>query len=212
MNVDMEAPKFDREITRDTVLIAIFGTLWGLMEITVGLTLKGFRLPLSGAILAALSSIIFLTGRFFIPRRGSILLMGGVSAALKIFSVGTVIAGPVMAILTEAFLAEILLIILGINRFSYFITPVILLLYTIVHPFISQGIIFGSEIYSVYLQTLEKFSELFGIDLIHIGLIIAIYAVVHILMGLIAGGTAYFLVTRVKLELEKINKLNENFL
>jgi hypothetical protein len=43
-------------LSRDTVLIGIFGALWGLMEITLGLTIKGLRIPMGGAVLTALFS------------------------------------------------------------------------------------------------------------------------------------------------------------
>ena len=133
----------NRTIPSDTILIAIFGALWGFMEISLGVILKGLRIPLGGAILTAIACIIFLTGRKFAQRRGSIIMMGTIAAILKVFSVGTVIAGPFMAILIEALIAEVIISILGINLLSYVFTGSILTLYTIVHPFISQGSEYG---------------------------------------------------------------------
>jgi hypothetical protein len=190
-------------ISRDTVLIGIFGALWGLMEITIGLTLKGLRIPMGGAILTAISCVIFLTGRSFINQRGSIFLMGAVAATMKVFSVGTVIAGPFMAILIEAGMAEILVSLLGINRFSYTGTSIILCLYTIVHPFIAQGIIFGDDIYRIYLETFRTLSLLFNIDLAYLVWIIIFYAFIHIILGFMAGWLAYSLSIRVDQELSR---------
>ena len=188
--------------SRDTILIALFGALWGLMEATLGVTLKGLRIPMGGAILTTVAIIIFLTGRYFVQRRGSILMMGAVAAILKIFSIGTVIAGPFLAILIEALLAEVLVSLLGVNRISYLITAVVLVLYTIIHPFISQGIIFGDNIYKFYLEMFQQISISLHIDYQHLGLIVLVYAGIHTLLGLIAGWLAYNLPLRAEQEIK----------
>jgi len=196
-------------LSRDSVFIAIFGAVWGLVEITLGVLIKGTRLPMGGAILTAVSSIIFLTGRYFIRRRGSILMMGAIAAILKVFSVGTVIAGPFMAILIESLLAEISISLLGIHRFSYLFTAGLLSLYTIIHPFIAQGIIFGENIYKIYLEIFQKIAQLLHIDIQYIGWILLLYAVVHLILGTTAGWFAYSLSTRVNREFTKQLKVNE---
>ncbi len=190
-------------ISRDTILIAVFGALWGLMEATIGVALKGLRIPMSGAVLTAIAAIILFTGRYFVRRRGSILMMGAVAAILKIFSIGTVIAGPFMAILLEALIAETLVSFLGVNRFSYILTAVILLLYTIVHPFISQGIIFGDDIYTVYLATFRKIAQVLHFETGHLLLVVAVYAGIHTALGVAAGWIGYRLPQRVDRELRK---------
>jgi hypothetical protein len=200
MNNIKKIDSSEQNLTRNTVIIAIFGALWGLMEITLGTTLKGLRIPMGGAVLTAISSVIFLTGRYFVRKRGSILLMGAVAAILKIFSVGTVIAGPFLAILIEATLAELLISILGINRFSYIFTPSILLIYTIIHPFISHGILFGTEIYKVYLDTFEKAAQILHIDIKFVGWLILTYVVIHLILGFSAGLLAFVLSQKVEKE------------
>lgn len=187
-------------LSRDSVFIAIFGALWGLVEITLGVVIKGIRLPMGGALLVAICSIIFLTGRFFIRRRGSILMMGGIAAILKIFSVGTVIAGPFIAILIESLIAEALISILGIHRFSYVMTASALSVYTILHPFISQGIIFGENIYKIYLETFQKITQLLQLDFRYVVWIILIYVFLHLILGAASGWLAYSLALRVKKE------------
>jgi len=187
-------------LSRDSVFIAIFGALWGLVEITLGVVIKGTRLPMGGAFLAVLCSIIFLNGRFFVRRRGSILMMGGIAATLKIFSVGTVIAGPFIAILIESLIAEALVSFLGVHRFSYVITANALSVYTILHPFISQGIIFGENIYKIYLETFQKITQLLQLDFSYLIWIILIYVFLHLILGTASGWFAYSLALRVKKE------------
>ncbi len=200
-NQNFQLTKNQASTSRDTILIAVFGALWGLMEATLGVTLKGLRIPMSGAMLSMVAIVIFLTGRYFVRRRGSILLMSAVAAILKLFSIGTVIAGPFMAILLEGLLAEIIVSIFGVNRFSYLFTGIFLLLYTIVHPFLSQGIIFGDNIYKIYLEMFQEFSNLIQIDSQYLWFVIIAYAGFHLLLGSIAGWTAFVLAKRVEKEL-----------
>jgi len=101
-------------------------------------------------------------------------MMGAIAAILKVFSVGTVIAGPFMAILIESLIAEITISLLGIHRFSYVLTAALLTLYTIIHPFIAQGIIFGENIYKIYLEIFQKIAQLLHIDIHYIGWIICV--------------------------------------
>lgn len=192
-----------QQTSRDTILIAVFGALWGLMEISLGVVLKGLRLPMGGAILTAIACPIFLTGRYFVRKRGSIIMMGIIAAILKIFSVGTVIAGPFMAILIESVLAEILISFLGIHRLSYVITATLLTLYTIIHPFIAQGIIFGDNIYKIYLETFKKIADLMQINIIYLSWIIMVYTTIHLILGISSGWFAFSLATGVKRELNK---------
>jgi hypothetical protein len=199
----------DKYSSRDLTVIAVFGALWGLMEITVGVTLKGLRIPMSGALLTSAASIIFLTGRYFVRQRGSILMMGAVAALLKIFSIGTVIAGPFIAIVLEALMGEILISLLGINRLSYLMTPILLLLYTIIHPFIAQGILFGDDIYKIYLLMLQKIADTLHIGYGHLIWVALSYASIHVLLGLLTGWLAFALPRRVESEMLQTGKKTE---
>lgn len=161
-------------LARDTLYIAVFGTLWGLMEITLGTALKSLRIPFTGFIMVALALVILLAGRHFAPRRGSVLMMGGVAALLKIFSMGGFILGPFWAILIEALIAEVVLTTLGLRRLSSALTGVLLLAYTTVHPLIAQRVLYGSGIIQIYLEMLERGRQLLGLE--HAGLMTVVLA------------------------------------
>lgn len=185
----------------EAALIAVFGALWGFMEITLGATLKGMRLPFAGAILASLAAIIALTGYYFVPRRSSILMMGGVAALCKIFSIGTVIAGPFFAILLEAIVAQTAVVILGIHRPGYFLSGAAMVCYTVLHPFITQGLIFGGRIYKVYWATAEQIAQSLHLQTVHFTVMIAVYLSLHALAGGLAGLFAFRLARSTQQEL-----------
>jgi hypothetical protein len=176
------------------------------MEITLGTALKGTRLPFSGAILAALAVVIALTGRYFVHRRGAMLMMGGVAALLKIFSVGTVIAGPFFAILLEAAIAEGIFALLGAHRLGYILAGAAMVSYTVLHPFITQGILYGGRIYEVYWATARQMGQWLHLEIVHLALFIALYLGVHAVAGALAGWFAFRLARSAERELEKMEQ------
>ena len=173
------------------------------MEITLGVLLKGLRLPFAGEVLTAGAAIIVLNGKYFAPQRGSVFLMGLVAAVLKLFSLGNVIIGPFMAIIMEGLIAEIILLIFRLNLFSFLFTGAILQLYTVVHPFIAQGLIYGGDIYKLYAEIYEQVISYTGLTENDIVLILIIYTAFHMSFGVLAGFFAW------KLKQSIVEKLKE---
>lgn len=95
--------------TRQLVVLAVFGALWGLVEISLGSVLHAIRMPMSGVVLSAIGLTIALMGRFFVPKAGSTLFIGIIAMILKLFSIGSVVVGPMIGILAAAIIAEIVL-------------------------------------------------------------------------------------------------------
>src|SRR3990170_2052187 len=89
--------------------MAVFGALWGFVEISLGSVLHAIRLPMTGLSLAAVGLIIALVGRVFVPKRGSTIFIGVIATILKLFSIGAIVIGPMIGILSEALLAELVL-------------------------------------------------------------------------------------------------------
>ena len=69
-----------RFTTRDLVYIAVFGALWGVLEITIGsylhLVFPSLATPLVGVgtIMTSIGMVLALIGRLFVPRTGSVLI------------------------------------------------------------------------------------------------------------------------------------------
>lgn len=86
---------------------ALFGSLWGAAEVSLGTVLKAAQVPLSGMVMAGIGVLCLLTARRLQPNPGVCLAAGAVAAFLKVFSVGGLIIGPVAGILAEAALVEL---------------------------------------------------------------------------------------------------------
>lgn len=94
---------------------ALFGSLWGAAELSLGALLSTLRVPLGGVVMASLGIVCLVTARRLHPAPGQSLVMGVVVAFLKVFSVGGLLLGPVVGILTEALLVELAFLLLGVR-------------------------------------------------------------------------------------------------
>jgi hypothetical protein len=174
--------------TRELVILAVFGVLWGIVEISMGTVLKSLNIPLSGVVLAAIGIAIALVGRIFVPRKGSTLFIGVIAMIIKLFSLGGVIIGPMIGILSEALIAEIVLSLRRIpNRNIFIAAGGMSVLWSLAQPFVTNPILFGRSILMVWLNLLDQGSRLFGVDAKAAWIIVGIMAFLHFGVGGIAG-------------------------
>jgi hypothetical protein len=86
---------------------ALFGSLWGAAEASLGSVLKAANVPLSGLAMAAVGVLCLLTVRRLQPTVGINLVTGVVAACVKVFSLGGLVLGPVAGIVAEALVVEL---------------------------------------------------------------------------------------------------------
>lgn len=164
--------------TRELATLAVFGALWGLVEISMGSVLKTLNIPLSGVVLSAIGLVIALTGRMFVPKRGSTLFIGVIAMLLKLFSLGGVIIGPMVGIFTEALVAEIVLSVASKpSRAAFCLAGALGVTWVLVQPFVTGPLLFGRTLFTVWLDLLDRGNQLLGL---------APSAAVWIVLGLLA--------------------------
>jgi len=190
--------------TRELVAVAVFGTLWGLVEISLGTVLKSFRIPLSGAVLAAIGLMVAMIGRTFVPRKGSTLFVGVIAMLLKLFSLGGVILGPMIAIFAEALVAEIVLSLFQKpHRRAFLLTGSLGVLWVLIHPFITNPLLFGRTAFVVWLDLLDSGSRLIGLDTNAAVAILLFLVVLHLAIGAAAGWLAWDVGKQLQIRLGK---------
>jgi len=174
--------------TRELATIAVFGTLWGLSEISLGSVLKSLNVPFSGAVLAAIGLTIAMVGRLFVPKKGSTLFIGVIAMLLKLFSLGGVILGPMVGIITEALVAEIVLSLAVKPRlFSFMLAGAFGVTWTLAQPLVTGPLLFGRSLFVVWLDLLDTGSRLLGLkDNAVLWIVIALLAI-YLFIGCLAG-------------------------
>ena len=86
---------------------ALFGALWGAMELSLGTALQLGRVPLKGLLMGSLGLLCLVTLRRLQPRPGVCLAAGAVAVFLKVFTMGGFFPGPIIGIAGEALVVEL---------------------------------------------------------------------------------------------------------
>jgi hypothetical protein len=183
--------------TRDWVYIAVFGALWGAIEITLGAYLHVIFPPLAdtflvGVIMAGLGGVIALTGRHFVPHTGSVLMIGIVTALLKALSLGGVKIGPMVAILAESLLIEAgLLLTRRPTRWAFALAGALAVSWNFFHKFVMMRLLFGQGVSEVAVKMVKDGSALLGLDVRYSIAILVILFVIRLVVGATAGWLAW---------------------
>ncbi len=92
---------------------ALFGTLWGALEATLGTAVYLGKVPLRGALMGVVGLLCLVCLRRLQPRPGVCLLAGAVAVFLKIFTLGGFYPGPIIGIAVQALMVEVAMTGLG---------------------------------------------------------------------------------------------------
>ena len=189
--------KFSSFTTRDWVYVAVFGALWGALELTLGAYLHVLFPPLAntfftGLILAGIGAVIALVGYTFVPRPGAVLSIGIVTTLLKVLSLGGVKIGPVVAILAEVILMEVALLSKrSPTRGRYVLAGTVAVSWNFFHKFIMMRLLYGKGIGEVYLKMVKEGSQTLGLDVRYAVAIIGVLFLFRVVAGAVAGWLAW---------------------
>jgi ABC-type thiamin/hydroxymethylpyrimidine transport system permease subunit len=183
--------------TRDWVYVAVFGALWGALELTLGAYLHVLFPPLAntfftGLILAGIGAAIALVGYTFVPRPGAVLSIGIITALLKVVSLGGAKIGPVVAILAEVILMEVALLSRRHpTRGRYVLAGTLAVSWNFFHKFIMMRLLYGQGIGEVYLKMVKEGSQTLGLDAGYAVAIIGALFLFRVVAGAVAGWLAW---------------------
>ena len=188
--------------TRELVTLAVFGALWGLVEISLGSVFHAVNLPLNGMLLSVIGVMVASIGRLFVPRRGSTIFIGIIAMVLKLFSIGNILIGPMVGIFTEALVAELILDIFpNPSMLAFIFTCAGAALWTVIQPFVTGLLLFGRNLVGIWLDLLDLGSRLFGLpSQAALWIVLAIVAL-HFVIGGIGGWLAWKLGHVLKIRL-----------
>lgn len=192
--------------TRELAVLAVFGALWGLVEISLGSVLKTLNIPLSGVVLSTIGLTVALVGRIFVPRRGSTIFIGVLAMLLKLFSLGGVVVGPMVGIFTEALVAEIVLSLIGKPRRGGFVLAGALgVAWVMLQPFVTGPILFGRTVFTVWLNLLDSGSRLLGINPSAALWIVLALLGIHLAVGSLVGWFSWDIARLLQVRLGRPN-------
>jgi hypothetical protein len=177
---------------KELTIVAALGALWGSIEIGLGSVLHVWNAPFIGAILGTLGIAIALAGRVVVPKPGSTVAIAAVAALLKALSVGGVVLSPMIAIVMEGAIADLVLSAGGRPRRSTFmVAGALAVAWNLIHPLLIQGLIFGTGIITMYKSLVEKGASLFHMPASSVVVVILTLAFLYLIVGGAAGFVAW---------------------
>jgi ABC-type thiamin/hydroxymethylpyrimidine transport system permease subunit len=184
---------------REWVIIGLFGALWGVVETTLGSYLNVIfpaftNTFFKGVILAGIGVAIALTGRFFVQKRGSLVLIGVITALLKLLSPAGGKIGPVVAILLQSVMMELAVSLAGDRRrWAFVLGGALAVAWNFPHKFLMMGLLYGRNMVEVYRMLVENGSQMLGLDASFALVILAVLLGVRLVVGGISGWSAWVL-------------------
>jgi hypothetical protein len=190
--------------TRELVYVAIFGAAWGLVETSLGSYLHAARVPFRGALLTSLGLLLALCARTIVPRRGVVLMTGLVTVILRLLNLGAVLLSPLLAIALESLLAELVLWPFARpGRGAFALAGAVATLWTVVHPFVAQGLLAGKGLLTVYTWMIEAPAQVIPFWANLVWLLVGCAVALPLALGAAAGLAAHGLGQRLQARLAR---------
>ena len=184
---------------RDWVTIGLFGALWGALELTLGSALHVIfpsqaNTFFTGLIMGGIGVTIALTGRRFVPRRGSVMLIAVVTALVKLLSPGGRKIGAFVAILIQGLLMEtVLWLTARPRRWTFLLGGALAVAWNLPHKFVMMRLVYGRSAAQVYQKLVGEGSQMLGLDPSLALLILGILLAVRLAVGAVGGGVGWWL-------------------
>jgi hypothetical protein len=182
---------------RSWVTVGLFGALWGVFELTLGSVLHSIFPPqantfLTGLVMGGIGVAVALTGRHFVPQRGSVLLIGVVTALVKMLSPGGIKVGPVVAIVVESALMEaVLWLARSPRRAAFSVAGALAVGWNLPHKFVMMRLLYGEGAVEVFTKMVREGSEMLGLSVSAGLLIVAILLLARLAVGAVGGWGAW---------------------
>jgi hypothetical protein len=177
---------------KELTIVAALGALWGSVEMTLGSFLHVVNMPFTGTILGSIGICIALVGRVVVPKPGSTVSIAIIAALLKALSIGGVVLSPMIAIVMEGLLADVVLSAGGRPRRTTFVLAgAVAVTWNTLHMILIQGVVFGAGIISMYVTMIQKAAALFHLPSGSVIAVLAVLVALHVIAGSVAGFVAW---------------------
>lgn len=142
---------------------ALFGTLWGGLEATLGTIVYLGKVPFRGTLMGLAGLLCLICLRRLQPRPGICLLAGAVAVFLKVFTLGGVYPGPIIGISIQALAVELAMTGTGGRRVGAAIGGFLTLASNPLQKLAMTWIVSGSEAARAALDLMARSTEAIGL-------------------------------------------------
>ena len=148
----------DRQLSITWLKAAVLGCLWASSEIVLGSFLHNLHVPFSSIFLTSIGVILIVSISYKWKDKGLIWRAGLICALMKSVSPSAVIFGPMIAILSEAFLLEFAVRVIGRNMIGFMVGSLLAMSWNFFQKIANYLIYYGFNIVDLYAN-MVKFAE-----------------------------------------------------
>lgn len=148
----------DRQLSITWLKAAVLGCLWASSEIVLGSFLHNLHVPFSSIFLTSIGVILIVSISYKWKDKGLIWRAGLICALMKSVSPSAVIFGPMIAIMSEAFLLEFAVRVIGRNMIGFMVGSLLAMSWNFFQKIANYLIYYGFNIVDLY-ASMVKFAE-----------------------------------------------------
>lgn len=179
--------KIEKLSESNLVNTAVFAALWGVTEVYIGTMLHASKLPFRGSVMSLAAILILVGARAVLNYKGSLILLGIVTATFKLFLGMGFNITPFLAIIIESLIAEIILNRIGFNGFTSMLSGLTIMLYTLIHGLVMQAIFLGTDIYKIYYDIILQLTNHLGFTQNHVLILLILLPILYLSIGASIG-------------------------
>ncbi len=175
------------DISEKWIKASIIGTIWAASEIVLGSFLHNLRIPFSSNVLTAIGIIILISTSYKWTEKGLFWRAGLICALMKTMSPSAVIFGPMVAILSQAFLLEFFTRVLGRNILGFVVGAMFAMTWNLFHKIMNFIIYYGFNIVNVYADLLKYAQKQLHTNVDLVWSPILVLALIYCSLGIVAA-------------------------
>ena len=184
---------------------ALFGALWGCLELSLGTALQLGRVPMKGLLMGSLGLICLVTLRRLQPRVGVCLIAGAVAVFLKVFTLGGLYPGPVIGIAGESIIVELVFTLTFSRGVGAVIGGALALAVNPLQMVVMTWLVAGPEAVRAAIQGVRAASSRIGLAGLDGPTLLTILVSVSAFVGAAVGAGSWWLAGRVLRRLGRVS-------
>ncbi len=169
------------------VRASIIGTIWAAAEIVLGSFLHNLRVPFSGNVLTAIALVILIAVSYRWREHGLYWRAGLICAVMKTMSPSAVIFGPMIAIIAESLLLELMVRLLGHTIAGYITGAMLAMSWNLFHKIINMIIFYGGNLVEIYASFTDYASRQLSLQFNAFWAPLLLMLTLYALFGVAAG-------------------------
>ena len=176
-----------KQLSEKWLKASVVGSLWATVEIVLGSLLHNLKLPLAGSVLSFITVYLVISFFQIWKTHGLIWRAGLICALMKSISPSAIILGPMIGILSQAIILDMIIRLSGRNLFSYLVGGALAVFSALLQKALTLLILYGWD-FVLLLENMYFFAAR-QLRLEHLppALLLVLLSMIYLLSGALAG-------------------------